>query len=120
MGNSYVKLINQTPYEFTYCYSYFISLNTIKGNGIIGPHSEIQHNQMEYPSHLYVKYGRNNCLNDTRHRPDLHRSYNGRDNPTFFIRVCDHDQAHLELRCNRGGDVPICINHGMGPEGGAN
>ncbi|XP_073472456.1 uncharacterized protein [Aquarana catesbeiana] len=106
---------NETPYHFSYCYSYQVALNSVKEHGVVGPWSTKLINQWALPSHIYVKYG-HQSQDDTRHHADLHRSYNGIYHHTFYIREYGADKSSLQLTSNKGGDSPTCPNYGKQEE----
>ncbi|PIO26897.1 hypothetical protein AB205_0039350, partial [Aquarana catesbeiana] len=106
---------NQTPYYISYCFSYQVALNDVREFGFIGPWSSKCISQLALPSHIYVKYG-HQSQNDTRHHPDLHRSYNGIYHHIFYIREYGADRSRLQLTSNQGGDAPTCLNYGKQEE----
>ncbi|XP_040216350.1 uncharacterized protein LOC120945876 [Rana temporaria] len=106
---------NQTPYYISYCFSYQAALNNVREFGVVRPRSSKRISQLTLPSHIYVKY-EHQSQDDTRHRADLHRSYNGIHHPTFYIREYGADRSLLQLTSNRGGDSPTCPNYGKQEE----
>ncbi|XP_040191625.1 uncharacterized protein LOC120924686 [Rana temporaria] len=110
-----VGIENQTPYPFSYCYSYQIALNSVKEHGFLRPWSGKRIHQLALPSYIYLKYG-HHSQNDTRHRSDLNREYNGIHHPTFYIRECGSNRSSLQLTCNWGGASPTCQNYGKQEE----
>nr|XP_015208820.1 PREDICTED: uncharacterized protein LOC107078100 [Lepisosteus oculatus] len=107
MGGS-VSVTNNTPYPWSYCYSYMGSTSSIKGSGTLYGFQSRTHEQREILSYLYVKYGScsaSECLSSC----DMVRFYNGIDRPTFTIQEC-HSRTRAELVCDRGGDRPSCEN----------
>ncbi|XP_075695920.1 uncharacterized protein LOC142662002 [Rhinoderma darwinii] len=106
-----LTLKNETPYNYSYCFSYQVALNSVKEHGRLTPYSKVEIRQLALPSHVYIKCGDHNEHN-TRHYSDLHRDYNGIHHPTFFIRVQGHNQSILEFVCDHGGHIPTCPNYG--------
>ncbi|XP_069819671.1 uncharacterized protein [Dendropsophus ebraccatus] len=110
-----LTLKNETPYHYSYCFSYQISYSCIQAYGKIPPYGTVQVWQLAFPSYVYVKYG-DQTSDDVYYYPDLYRDYNGIHNPVFTIRVRGHDQSMLELVCDWGGSVPTCPNYGKQEE----
>ncbi|KAM5194356.1 uncharacterized protein ACMZJ9_022874 [Mantella aurantiaca] len=111
-----VTITNDTPYYFTYCFSYQHALNNIREYDVVGPRSSKRISQLALPSHLYLKYGCWQKQEDTRHHPDLHRGYTGIKHPTFYIREYGANRSRLKLTCSTGGDTPDCPNYGKQEE----
>ncbi|XP_069482764.1 uncharacterized protein [Ambystoma mexicanum] len=110
MGNYCVTVVNETPYEFNYCFCYLGSEMDIRHHAVLAPGQTIVSQQREIISLLYVKLGRHDG-STCRQYADLWRQYTGIDNPTFYIRVINWDRSQIQLVCNRGGDAPVCPNY---------
>ncbi|XP_078530581.1 uncharacterized protein LOC144817699 [Lissotriton helveticus] len=110
MGNYCMTMVNETPYVFSYTFSYLGSDRDLQHHAVLQPGQKISTKQREIISLLYVKSGSQN-KEACRWHADLWRQYTGIDNPTFYIRVCNWDRSKIQLVCNRGGDAPVCPNY---------
>ncbi|XP_078533279.1 uncharacterized protein LOC144819181 [Lissotriton helveticus] len=111
MGNYNVTVTNETPYIFSFCFSYWPNDWVIKGESMLGEGGRVSRKQQGLISRLFVKYGAHKgevCYKAS----DLMRQYSGLNSPKFEIRVINWDQSQIQLVCDDGGAAPVCPNYG--------
>ncbi|MGH0180677.1 UNVERIFIED_CONTAM: hypothetical protein FKN15_004941 [Acipenser sinensis] len=111
MGGS-VSIQNETPYTWSYCYSYKGTSPNLKGNGTLYRFQSREHQQEAFHSYIYIKYGCHDGQTCYVSK-DIIYEYYAKRKPVFKIRESS-DRSRIELvqvlpRSPDVGACPSCI-----------